>query len=509
MIDMASISIVTQEERRKEYLVLGWWMPSPYTTVPAHWLFNSENRLDGRYYTAEVNSAFRLINDCGLPIELLENLVDDIFVLDRFRRIYARDETSGWPYLSASESLEFRPSSTRYIAKDHAPRKAKLHFSQSGWLLVSASGTVGRMSIATERLSKYFLTHDLIRIVPKESTYIGYLYAYLISNIGQVLIEKDQYGSAINHLEPHHLAKVPVPIMPEEVQSEIHANIMRVYALRDESNDLLTRAENLLHTKLGLPKFNENLVPYLALPITPSIPSSISDIQYPKAFSIKVSEIEERFDASFHVPIAKTAVSLLRNCNFEPVQLGEMCIGVQLPPRFKRIYVTKDHGVPFLQSSHIPQTRYHDLKYISKKANAKHIHECLVYQGYVLITRSGTVGRIGLVTSTTDKWAASEHMLRIVPDLNRGHPGYIAAFLLTPYGQHQLKSKIYGGVVDELTPEDTSSLWIPNAPMDVQSAIGDLVIEAFEKKDEASNIENETIQSIEKILVGRIQIGES
>jgi len=499
MGEVRNASVITREELRQHFIESGWWVSIPLTTVPAHWVYEGENRLDGGYYTAEVNAALRVVQDCGFEVRALGKITKDIFVLDRFRRVYTRDKLLGWPYLSASEALNFRPYSERYIAKDNAPKSAHRHFAKQGWLLVSASGSVGRIVLVAERLTKYFLTHDLLRIVPNNYPYGGYLYAYLSSQIGQVLMVKDQYGSAIKHLEPHHLASVPVPLPPKDVQLEIHNQIMRAYALRDEANDLLDKADSLLHEKLGLPIFDESLVPYLTAPSVPRLPNR-PEIPHPKAFSVMASELENRFDASFHVPVAKTVVILLQKGNYAPVRLRSMASDIFIPPRFKRIYVPKAYGVPFLQGSHLPQVRPYDLKYISLKANAKHIDECLIRTGFVLVTRSGTVGRIGLVSSYMDKWAASEHLLRIVPDNSRGHPGYIAAFLMTPYGQHQLTAKIYGGVVDELTEGDTGEVWIPNAPMEIQQEIGEKVVQAFEKKDEASVIEEAAIRKVERLL---------
>lgn len=293
-----------------------------------------------------------------------------------------------------------------------------------------------------------------------------------------------------------------MPLPPEDFQAEIHNEIMRAYALRDEANDLLDEADRLLHEKLGLPVFDEGLVPYLPAPSAPRLPANRPELPHPKAFSIWASELADRFDASFHVPIARTAVRLLREGNYDPVQLENITADIFIPTRFKRIYVSEQYGVPFLQGSHLPQMRPYDLKYISLKANAKHIDECLIRTGYVVVTRSGTIGRVGLISSYMDKWAASEHLLRIVPDYSKGHPGYIAAFLMTPYWQHQLTAKIYGGVVDELTEDDTSAVWIPNAPLEIQQEIGERVVQAFEKKDEASAIEEATIRTVENLLLG-------
>jgi len=103
---------LTREDRRQQFIESGWWVSIPFTTVPAHWVYQGENRLDAGYYTAEANAALRVVNDCGFEIQCLEKVTADVFVLDRFRRVYARDKASGWPYLSASEALDFRLTST-------------------------------------------------------------------------------------------------------------------------------------------------------------------------------------------------------------------------------------------------------------------------------------------------------------------------------------------------------------------------------------------------------------
>jgi hypothetical protein len=87
--------------------------------------------------------------------------------------------------------------------------------------------------------------------------------------------------------------------------------------------------------------------------------------------------------------------------------------------------------------------------------------------------------------------------------LQRIHAGYLAAFLMTPYGEHQLTSKIYGGVVDELTEEDTAAVFIPDPPHNVQERIGILVVQAFEKKEEANRIERDVNVHLESILLQR------
>jgi type I restriction enzyme S subunit len=467
------------------------------TTFSSHWLYEGESRLDANFYGDDAVAALRVIQDCNFEVKPLQQVTRDVYILGRFRRVYATNKEAGYPYLSASEALTFRPTSDRYIAKDHSPQGAVSHFVEQGQLLVSCSGSVGRLAMVTKRLEKFFLTHDLIRISSDEASLAGYLYAYLSSWVGQALLSKDQYGSAIKHLEPHHIAGVPVPLLPIKEQQNIHNGIVRAYALRDEANDLLDEADLLLHNKTGLLPFDESLVPYL--PVPKGDQTDFPEVPHPRAFTAKISDLTERFDASYHLPVSRTVVEMLHKSKYQPVGLGQLAGSIFIPPRFKRIYVDKEHGVPFLQGSHLPQMRPYDLKYLSKK-NTRGLERWAIHKRWVLVTCSGTIGRVGIVSSLRDEWTASQHLLRIIPDEIKGHPGYIAAFLMTPYGQHQLTAKVYGGVVDELTEADTASVWIPNAPKKVQANIGDRVVEAFEKKDEASTIEAAAIEQLERLL---------
>ncbi|MBI4362705.1 MAG: restriction endonuclease subunit S [Euryarchaeota archaeon] len=310
---------------------------------------------------------------------------------------------------------------------------------------------------------------------------------------------KDQYGSAIKHLEPHHIEGVPVPLLSDQEQKEVHDEILRAYELLDEANILLDKADELFHEELGLPRFDESLVPYLEPPQEPHPMCQRPGIPHPKAFTLKVSELNQRMDASYHVPVVRSAVALIRKLRYPPARLKQLVTDVVVSPRFKRIYVSKEYGVPFLQGSHLPEIRPHDLKYLSKNRQSG-IERWIIHRGWVLVTCSGTIGRIGVVSSRREGWAASQHILRIVPDPAKGHPGYIAAFLMTPYGQHQLMAKTYGGVVDEISEDDMKELWIPEASKDIQATIGELVLNAFEMKDEACIIEDAAIRQVEEAL---------
>jgi type I restriction enzyme S subunit len=483
----------TQEERRQTFVESGWLVSIPLSIVSSHWLLRGEQRLDGEYYAAGAVSALRAIHDGNFEIRTVQEITKPVYYPGRFKRIYAKTITDGMPFLTASEMLHFRPASNEFLA--NSTNYIDACKVQAGLILVTRSGTVGRCVVVGKRLSNFAITDDALRVqvslIPA-----GYLYAYFMSWVGQALITKDQYGSAIKHLEPHHLANVPVPLLPDGDQEIINNEIMRAYGLRDEANALLDEADELLHRELDLPRFNETQASYLPTKSAGSMPF---EMPHPKPFSIPASDLEERLDASFHNPIARLAVHILKSGKYQLTQLSKVTNDIVVAPRFKRIYVAKEYGVPFLQGSHLPQMRPNDLKYLSSTQQSR-LERWIVRKGWVLVTCSGTIGRVGLVSSRLDKWAASQHLLRILPDYTKGHPGYITAFLMTPYGQHQVIAKTYGGIVDEITAEDTGKIWIPDVPMDIQTKIGNIVVTAFEKKDEANATEEAAIKRLEMVL---------
>ncbi|MGQ9853873.1 MAG: hypothetical protein ACUVTG_10790 [Candidatus Oleimicrobiaceae bacterium] len=323
MAESKTAPIISREERRLQFIELGWWVSIPLTTVPAHWVYQGENRLDANYYADEATAALRLVHDSGFEIRSLEKCVSEIFMPALTIKIPFSDHDNDTPYLTQSEAFGFRPESRKNISISRLDDPDRW-FVKENWLLVSQSGTIGRLVLSTKRLTPYVISPNPIRIIPSSEIPIGYLYSWLSTWQGQALIRRSEYGGSVTHLLPHHLASVPVPLLPEETQAEIHAEIVRAYALRDEANALLDEADELLHEKLGLPRFDESLVPYLPPPTTPRLPANRPEIPHPKVFSIQASELADRFDASYHVPVAKTAVRILQKSKYTSIRLGNL-----------------------------------------------------------------------------------------------------------------------------------------------------------------------------------------
>ena len=93
------------------------------------------------------------------------------------------------------------------------------------------------------------------------------------------------------------------------------------------------------------------------------------------AFSVALPWLKQaddlRLDASFYNPRVAEALAILKRSGLLLQPLSAVTKRVFIPPRFKRIYVEKEHGVPFLQGSHVVHFQPAGIKYLSRVAHKR------------------------------------------------------------------------------------------------------------------------------------------
>lgn len=452
-------------------------------------IYFGDSRLDATNYAEEVNQAMNAILATRASRVELGQLCETIWhpvqnqARSNFKRIYVAPE-HGVPYVGSREMFFFPLHPKKFLSR-RIPKLQDLMVPQ-GWLLVSRSGTIGNVLYVYDRLSKCAITDDAIRIEPT-SVLGGYLYAFLASKYGQPFLSRGSYGSTVDHLEPKHLASIPVPIFDNDKQQQIHEPVIRAYALRDQANRLAEEAEMNLYDLLGIKPFSAADVEYLG------------DPALVKAFEVESTDLSDRFDATNHVPIVRSMIHKLQNGKRELTFLGQLCSSIVIPPRFKRNYVEQADGVKYLLPAQLPLIRSYGIKAISPK-QAKESPEYLLTPGQLLITTDGTVGRVHPVSRGMAGWFGSNNMARLWDSTT--DMGYLYAFLATPYGHSQICKPIYGGVIDHINESHIASVLVPMAPVKDQHKIGDKVREAFELRDAANDLEDYAINRMEA-LIGR------
>lgn len=464
--------------------------PVKWCSVSLAEMVERGKRLEASVFDVEARQAWDLINNNKYPITSLggTNGLTTSYTCGRFKRIWVMK--SEYPIYQPSSVVDLKPTPDGYISK-----KTKVDIDSlrvhKGQILLTCSGTIGKVSLVSKTLDNAIFSHDLLRIDCKNLVDVGYIYTYLKSKIGSQILITNKYGAVITHIESEHLDTVPIPNAPNEIKSKINDLIMQSYDLRDESNALIDQAQALLVKELNLPPISEIKV------------DTLDKSKSVQTFNVKLSEMAGRADASYHVPIVDAIVDILKKNAAEVTTVGDERISsdVVLPGRFKRVYVEKDYGVKFIGGKEMHQLIPTTEKYLSKKAHKKQLEGSLGIKPYSILTPArGSLGDVELPCKHFYSWAISDNMMQILS--NKNVCGYLYIFLNSEYGKALIQRFTYGGVVDAIEPFHIQSVEVPILRnQDVQKQINDLALQANEKRYQAYLLEQEALKVLDEEVI--------
>ena len=469
--------------------------PIKWASVNVQEVIDSNYRLGASMYSNDGRQARKdLIEKCKWDTVYLcgENGLATAYYRTRFRRIYV--DKQAFPIYQPAQINELYPKPYAYISYATQTDIDALRVKR-GQILLTCSGTIGNCTYVRNTLHNLIFSHDVIRIEPK--AYNGFIYAFLKSKTGFSIMNTNNYGAVIQHIEPEHLNHIPVPNPPPILKQKIHDLIEASFRLRDESNELMDEAQILLKTALQLPSigaFHERAEQFdnMASVLNYSVPSS---------------EVVDRLDGSFYVPIVKAIERHIAKTAREVAKVGDGRISksVILPSHFKRVYVDEGEGTVLIGGKHLGSIDPVDKKYLaSSQYNEKLRTDMLLTENTIIVSAKGTPGRITIVPSHWDGWFISSNLIKIVP-ASPEIAGFLYSFLSSPYGEALIQRQIYGAVVDIIEPIHVESIVVPFLKNEeIQTEINNTVLEANRKRTEAYNLEQEALRVLdEKVINAR------
>ena len=214
-------------------------------------------------------------------------------------------------------------------------------------------------------------------------------------------------------------------------------------------------------------------------------------------YSVPLSELDNRLDASYHVPIVQAIERNFKETAKETVMVGDSRISqsVILPGRFKRIYVEEGNGIVFFGGKQIHELDPKNKKYLSRSQHGDPIkNQLTLRENMTMITCSGTIGKVTIVPKHWNGWTANQHIIRVVP-ANNEIAGYLYAWLASDYAYPLITRYTYGAVVNEIDDRQVSHIAIPLLPDEnIQQEINNKVLEANQKRTIAYQLEQEALK---------------
>jgi type I restriction enzyme, S subunit len=461
-------------------------------TVPSDSVVRSGYRLEGSFYGSDGYRAARAMFHSGFKLETLGS-----FAAVRwpgiFARRYVQDPAVGIPFLTTSDVAEAKPSRRRYISAALTVGLGGVTVS-AGDILVTRSGTVGRVILCTQNHAGVAVSEDALRVLPISDPIRGLLYCYLQSAAGQFLVVRSKSGSVVEHLYEDDLRDQIIPVLPLSLRSALTKLVDDVSRLRVEANRLLDEAESEVQIQCRLPN-------WIDLDVSRE-PGSLSGARVFLVSSGEVFGRENQFgavrlDVTYYHPLAARLREVILGTGGK--NLSNVLRAVRNSALRKRLYVDDlSDGVAMIGGKQLMQVRTSDVNYLSR-ALTRNLDEETVRAGWTLVSCGGTLGRTLFVHRNFEGWAVSQHVMRLLPDESQVWPGYLYAFIASPYGQIQLAQRSYGSVIPELRDFQFNSIAIA-VPPDRGRAIHEIVVRAFDCRADALAMENEAIRLFETAI---------
>ncbi|MEU8856191.1 MULTISPECIES: methylation-associated defense system restriction endonuclease subunit S MAD5 [Streptomyces] len=459
--------------------------------VRLSWLREQGLRMDAAPYLSGAFEARKLLE--RLPVtERLHTLTPGgtgIFHAGRPLRRWVTSPEHGVRFFSSTDIMEADFSNLPLISKTSVALNPRLTI-RAGWSLITRSGSVGRIAYARPDIDRYACSEHVMRVAPDpERIPPGYLNTFLRSRFGVPMVTSQAYGAIIQHIEPDHIAGLPVPRFDPALEQEIHDLVEEAAALRTEF-------------QTGVVGATEDL--------------------------FKTAGLEELLDLRWHDDRAQDlgfvrrglTSTTLRALNFQPrterilkqlrdvdhVTLGEICKGGQLSRglRFMRVDGAED---PHYSYQLVGQRQAFWLRPVGRWiAKAKTPAEVLAEDGTVLVAARGTLGenevycRAIYVGGSWASKAYSEDFLRVRSE-NPAFPGaYLFALLRSEAMFRVLRSMSTGGKQQDIHDVLRAQIPVPVLTAPDRERIAETIRTAYRKRDEADRKEDRALELLERAV---------
>jgi type I restriction enzyme, S subunit len=217
------------------------------------------SQLSGRFdasYHAPIIDAIT----CRLKKEAAEittvgdrRLSNRVILPGRFARVYV-EKGQGVPFFGGKQIHQLDPTDRKFLSlKIHGPRIREQLALEESMILITCSGTIGRVAFAPKHWKGFAASQHIIRVIPSSVDVAGYLYVFLATDYGCELITRFSYGSAVGEIDAHHVSQVAIPLLKDpSVQSEINrlaleANGKRTEAYHAEQEAIRITNEEVIH----------------------------------------------------------------------------------------------------------------------------------------------------------------------------------------------------------------------------------------------------------------------
>ena len=200
----------------------------------------AEDRFDPEYYQPKYKKIILKLK--SQKSKLLGEIVKTRKGIEVGHEAYTID---GKPFIRVQDYNEKElivSGSTNYIRPYLYEELKKNHKPDTGEIIYSKDGTVGRAFVIEKDNSEFIVSGGILILTPRDIDNY-YLALVLNSEIVRSQAVRKSIGAIIQHLSINEVKKLQIPILPQSTQQKVSSLIQESFQLRQEAKELINRAK--------------------------------------------------------------------------------------------------------------------------------------------------------------------------------------------------------------------------------------------------------------------------
>lgn len=453
-----------------------------------------EKRLDPFYYIPELVELEKkiLARRSQRLVKYVKNIASGATPKKDETDLYYSDAENGIPFLrvqnlSSTGILEFEDC--KFINNETHNKMLKRSQVFPGDLLIKITG-VGRMAVASvvpDNFEGNINQHIcVIRTGSKEISET--IAAFLNSDIGEKLASRRSTGGTRPALDYPALLSIPI-IFDKRILEIVQQVVKQKQKNETEAEKLLDSIDEYLLKELGI-----------------ELPEQLVNTMKNRIFLSNLKEISgNRIDPGYHQVYFHKLIEAIKGSKYKSQKLGDELNEINYGASFNNDYV--ENGVPLLRIKDLRRNEIIiDKVVFLPESSRKQLGNNFVKTNDFLISRSGTIGVVSIVSKEIDGFAFGSFMIKFnLKNDTTINKEYLSYYLNCKLLIELIERDKIGAIQGNITIPIIKSFLIPIPPLDKQQEIADHITQirqqAQQLKDKTKEVLAQANKEIEKKIL--------
>ena len=444
-----------------------------------------KKRIDAFYYSKKFRSIIKIDKKTDL-VEFRELIA---LITKGETPLWRGDSylTEGIPFLKVQDiSEEGIKGDIAYISKQVHERmqRSKLF---GGELLYTMAGTIGIAVLFPEKIGEANINQAIAKIILNRG--VNYKYIKVILNTSFCKLQAQRYltTSAQPNINFEQIKSIEIPLQSMEIQDRIVQLMDNAYNKKKQKE---TEALKLFNSVNGY--------------ILDELGIKISEMQEKKCYIVNFEKVQNsRLNPYYYQPIFTEAKESLKKGKYKIENLKKFITKIHYGVSIKNEYLEK--GIPLLRIMNLKPNKIDITDVVMlDESKRKEIGSGFVYEGDLLISRSGSVGIVAVVPKEAKGFAFGSFMIKFCIN-NEVNKEYIAIWLNSKISQLFTKQEKIGAIQGNITIETIENFEIPFPPLEIQNKITSEIKARTEKSEKLQKEAKEELkkakEEVEKIIL--------